>query len=79
MRRVLLLACLLAAIGGCGSGKWLDVPMMSCSELEDEMVNPEDMMKTMVGPGICLQAGGLRYGDDYRCEDGLVQVLCEEA
>ena len=83
MRR-LLLASLMGLWGmGCGNDRWVSIPpiMMSCDDLEAEENKDdfEDMMETMVGPGTCNNAGGLQYADDYRCEDGKVQVLCEKS
>jgi hypothetical protein len=56
---------------GCGSGKWVAVPMMGCQDLEDLEKDPENFETAMgdyLGPSTCRDAGGLTYAKDYRCE-----------
>jgi hypothetical protein len=81
MRTRWLLFALLAPLAGCG-GEWVDVPeiLIGCHELEDGSIpDLDEMFETMAGPGVCRERGGMDYAGEYRCEDGKVQVLCEES
>ena len=72
------LAAALLGLAGCGSDQWVDIPALSCDQLE---TNPEEVdvnINGAIGPGICLQTGDLIYGDEYRCRDDKVQVLCRK-
>ena len=71
------LAVALVGLAGCGSSdKWVDIPMLDCNQLETNRAEVEVNISGMIGPGICLQEGGLNYGDEYRCKDDKVQVRC---
>jgi hypothetical protein len=63
----------LLGLAGCGSDEWIDLPLTECYELE---LNANDL--ELMGPGLCEQAGGLRFGEEFRCKDDKVQVRCRK-
>ena len=72
------LAAALLGLAGCGSDQWVDIPALGCDQLETNRAEVEVNINGTIGPGICLQAGGLTYGEEYRCRDDKVQVLCRK-
>jgi len=72
------LAAALLGLAGCGNDDWVDIPMLDCNQLETNRAETEVNINGTIGPGICLQAGGLNYGEEYRCKDDKVQVLCRK-
>ena len=73
------LAAVLIGLAGCGtSDEWVDIPALDCKQLETNPAEVEVNIDGAIGPGICLQAGGLNYGEEYRCKDDKVQVLCRK-
>ena len=72
MRRSWTLVALLG-LAGCGNDQWVELPLTDCYQLE---LNPTEL--ELLGPGLCDQAGGLRFGEEFRCKDDKVQVRCQK-
>ena len=79
MHKSWALAAALLGLAGCSNDKWIDIPMLDCNQLETNPAEVEVNINGMIGPGICLQEGGLNYADEYRCKDDKVQVRCTQS
>lgn len=82
MGKRFLLAGLIAMLGaGCGSESWVTIAMMDCNALEELEKDPKNFAEAMgnyIGRSACMDAGGLVYANDYRCNGDKVEVRCEE-